>query len=302
MLKRLLQAALPNPLDQILKKALRNEQTRFLIVWNRGLGDIPLGLYALSYRIRSMIPGADVTFATREELQEGFSMLSNVQVLANPAWRRGQTISLDETLSQHDLSREDFDVILEKPNPTRWLKWQVGKLTPKLSWNADWNELCSRFNLGHDRSYIGVHVDTQTGQYYGYEKNWPVGKWKELFETLTQSYKRKILLFGNASEQNFEGEGIVDLRGETTLLELIAIIKNHCSHLIAPDSGVLSILYYINTYFPLKTVSIWADPRQGILRQKVASPNLGFTHIPLIGKKEQVSNIEVGDVLHALFD
>jgi hypothetical protein len=48
-------------------------------------------------------------------------------------------------------------------------------------------------------------------------------------------------------------------------------------------------------------VSLWADPKQGVLRQRVASPNQKLEHIPLVGKKENIATIPPKDVLEALF-
>ena len=54
-----------NELDRLLKKASSERKQKFLIVWNRGLGDIALGLYALVYRIKSVMPAAHIAFLTR---------------------------------------------------------------------------------------------------------------------------------------------------------------------------------------------------------------------------------------------
>ena len=97
-------------------------------------------------------------------------------------------------------------------------------------------------------------------------------------------------------------EGLIDLRGETTLHEMLSIIKNRCSYLIAPDSGVLSLTYYIDVTFPLKVISLWADPKQGILKQNVASPNPELVHAPLIGKKGDISSITVDEVCELFND
>src|SRR4029078_3737266 len=87
-----------NPFDQLLKKARRDEQKRFLICWNRGLGDIPLGLYALTQRIYAYIPDASITFAPRSDLEVGFKMLSTgVSVVIDPDWKRGTPFDLDAT-------------------------------------------------------------------------------------------------------------------------------------------------------------------------------------------------------------
>jgi ADP-heptose:LPS heptosyltransferase len=97
------------------------------------------------------------------------------------------------------------------------------------------------------------------------------------------------------------GNRIIDLRGKTSLFELLSIIKNRCRYLIAPDSGILSMVYYLDTAFPLQIISLWADPKHGILKQNVASPNPLLIHRPLIGAHRDLSTVSADDVLNHLF-
>ena len=214
---------------------------------------------------------------------------------------RGTEVNIEKTLKEHNLSTNMFDVVLEKPDPTRWLKWQIGTLMPKLSWNKEWDFLIDRFELDPEETYIGCHVQTETGIYYGYEKNWDLASWRNFFKRIQDEKKGKILLFGMNNESTFLMDHVIDLRGKTSLFEMLSIIKNRCRYLVAPDSGVLSIAYYVNVPFLIRVVSLWADPRQGILRQKVDSPNPQFEHIPLHGKNDNVANIAVDTVYHSLF-
>ncbi len=286
-----------NPFDSQLKKAKNAGHRRFLICWNRGLGDIPLGLYALTHRIRHFIPDAQVTFATRPDLADGFKMLNGVSTLIDPEWKRGTHFDLEKTLSKSGLSTSDFDVVLQSPDPTRWLMWQIGKLTPKLSWDLKWDALHERFAIDPSKKYIGVHVQTETS--YAYEKNWPVAHWEEFFQA---AGKRglNVLLFGFSQNPIFAGENIIDLRGKTSLFEMLSLIKNRCRYLVVPDSGVLSITYYIDVPFEIDVISLWADPRQGVLRQKVASPNPLFSHRPLIATNKDLRTIPVQTVMDTL--
>lgn len=302
MLKTLIDAIRPNPFDQLLRKAASENQSRFLVVWNRGLGDIPLGLYALVYRIRSFIPHASVTFLTRPDLAPGFQMLENVHILPCKHWERGKPIGVTESLAGHQLTPDVFDVILENPDPTRWLKWQLGSLTPKLQWQDEWDALAEKYQLQKGETYVGVHVDTETGDMYQYDKNWPLSHWQELFTRIRDEHKGKVILFGMKKDPSFLMDHIVDLRGETTVFEMLSVIKNYCRYLVVPDSGVLSIAYYVDCDFPVRVVSLWADPRQGVLRQKVDSPNPHFKHIPLIGKDDNVANVSPESAFGALFN
>jgi ADP-heptose:LPS heptosyltransferase len=288
-----------NPFDALLKRARKQGDGRFLICWNRGLGDIPLGLYALVLRIRRFIPDAEITFLTRSDLYDGFKLLSGVQAVVDPEWKRGVAFDLDKSLLNTGLMRTDFDVILERPDPTHWLMWQLGKVVPKLEWDPQWDALAERFGLDKGKRYIGVHVQTETQ--YAYEKNWPLDYWHAFFKKACTEHGVGVVLFGFGSTPRFEGEGIVDLRGSTTLFEMLSVIKNCCSYLVVPDSGVLSIAYYIDASFPIEIVSLWADPNQGILKQNVASPNPLLRHRPLIAQNKDLRTVGVDRALETLF-
>lgn len=299
MMKYLWRRYGPNPFDQLLKKAEEEGKKRFLLCWNRGLGDIPLGLYALNKRIRTYILDAEITYATRRDLAEGFKMLERTEVIADPEWKRGIPFDLDASLAKVQKDRSHFDIILEHPNPTRWLLWQLGKLTPRLLWDTAWDSLAARFGLSKDKTYIGVHVQTETN--YSYEKNWPAEHWQALFQRAVSEHHCEILLFGFGSVPSFKGLGVHDLRGKTSLCEMLSIIKQHCRFLVVPDSGILSMTYYIDASFAIDIVSLWADPKQGVLKQGVLSPNPELKHHPLIAQRKDLSSLSVGDVLEALF-
>lgn len=287
----------PNPFESYLQTAKNKNQKRFLLTWNRGLGDVALGLYAMVHRIRECIPNAQITVLTRLDLKEGFSLLEGVETIAAPNWKRGETFSLRSTLKELKLERSSFDVLIENPDPTKWCKWQLGTLVPKLKWKNEWDDLVAKFAIP-DGQYVGVQVQTETS--YGYEKNWPEKNWKELLNKLYKERDVKAILFGQGTASDFLEEGMIDLRGKTTLLEMLSVIKNCCNYLVVPDSGVLSLSYYIDTSFPIKIVSLWADPRQGVLKQNVASPNPKLLHTPLLGEGEKVSAISVSNVIEAL--
>jgi hypothetical protein len=78
---------------------------------------------------------------------------------------------------------------------------------------------------------------------------------------------------------------------------MLSIFRNRCRVLVAPDGGVLTMAYYLDAAFPLTVVSLWSDPRQGILKQAVASPNPQLVHVPLVGEGEDVRRIPVAEVL-----
>ncbi len=289
-----------NPFDQALERAAQEGKKKFLFVWNRGLGDIPLGLYALVHRVRSFIPDAQITFLTRLDLREGFAMLGGVETLVSPALHRGQEFHLDAILAQLGTERKDFDQIFEKPDPTRWLSWQIGQLVPRLQWRSEWDDIPSQLGPETEGPVIGVHIQTETNFVYGYEKNWPLDCWRTFCTRATCECDAKILLFGFQPTPSFEGKGIVDLRGMTSLIQMMSIIKNRCTHLVGPDSGVLCFAYYLDILKPLTVISLWADPKQGVLRQQVPSPNPHLKHHPLIGKGKDISRIPVDAVIARL--
>lgn len=290
-----------NPLDQVLKVAQRAGKKRVLICWNRGMGDIALGLYGLNYRIREFLPDAEITYLTRSDLKEGFELLENLNVLADPEWNRHLSFDLDCSLSKLGLKRSDFDVILEKPDPTNWLIRQRAVLIPKLRWDPQWDALCNQFAVDKDKHCVGVHVQTETF-YSSFDRNWPLDYWKELFQRITCEKNGQILLFGFSPSPPFDIPGVIDLRGKTGLYDMLSLIKNRCTHLVLPDSGPLAMSYYLNCSFPITVVSLWADPRHGVLKQKVPSPNPLLTHIPLLSlKKRDLRALSVSHVFQTLY-
>ncbi|MBS0615621.1 MAG: UTP--glucose-1-phosphate uridylyltransferase [Verrucomicrobia bacterium] len=265
MIKKLWKKWGPNPLDRILKKAQKRGHKKILIPWNRGLGDIALGLFAIVHRIRTFIPDADITFVTRPDLEEGFTLLGGVNIKIDPSMQRKKP---------YVVSAEGYDLVLDNADPSHWVQWQRGNLTPKLHWNAAWDALCKRFDL--PAGCIAAHVQCETGYYA--ERDWPSEHWHQLFSSVNKPF----VLLGRKKDPLYAYPNVIDLRGEMTLFEMLSVIKNRCYALIAPDSGPLSMTYYLDTAFPLRVLSLWADPNHGVLKQNVPSPNPLLHHIPLI--------------------
>ncbi len=280
-----------NPFDRWVKKAVASNCATLALIWNRGLGDIPLGLYALFHRLTQLASQCEVVVFTRPDLEQAFKMLPfNTRVEVVKTWKRGQTAQVPLALKQSLSPPYRF---LDKIDPTRWFKWQINTLTPRLVWQAKWDFLPDRFALSG--SYIACHLQSETAPFYGYVKDWPLPFWEQLIALLSK-HEKKVILFGMEQKPFPKSKYVLDLRGKTTFLEMLSILKNHCSTLIAPDSGVLSTFYYLDADFPMKIVSLWADPKQGVLRQKVASPNKRLSHIPLCGKNKDITTISVADV------
>ena len=265
MIKKLWKKWGPNPLDRALKKAQKKGHKKILIPWNRGLGDIALGLYAIVHRIRAFIPDADITFLTRPDLEEGFTLLDGVSIKIDPSMQRKKPYAVPA---------EGYDLVLDNADPSHWVTWQRGTLTPKLRWNPAWDSLCERFKLPTD--CIAAHVQCETGYYAA--RDWPSEHWHALFS----STEKPFVLLGRTKDPIYSYPHVIDLRGEMSLFEMLSVIKNRCYALIAPDSGPLSMTYYLDASFPLRVLSLWADPNHGVLKQNVPSPNPQLHHIPLI--------------------
>lgn len=299
--RKIWRAVAPNPLDRLLRKARARGQRRFLLFWNRGLGDLALGLYAINRRIVEFVPDASICYVTRPDLLDAFALLPGVRALADGAWQRGRAVDGAATLARLRLAATDFDVLIENPDPSYWVRWQLGTLTPRLCWPAVWDETREdarrRFALD-DTPCVGLHVHSET--VYGYEKNLPAATW---LDVLRREPQRRFLLFG---AQPAEGDGfadfpnVVDLRGRTSYVELMAIVRHHCHALICPDSGILSTCYFLDADFPLGIVSLWADARQGVLKQAVASPNPSLRHCPIVAPNGEIARIGAPEIVARL--
>ncbi len=298
MFKKIRRLLLPNPFDSQLKKCVKHGGKKVLLGWNRGLGDIALGLYAMIQRIREKVPGAEITFLTRPNLQDGFSLLRGIDVLIDPDLKRGQCWDACFSLKKLGIDPKSFDLIIGKPSPTDWVPWQRGKVVPLLEWDASYENLWQKFGLEEGFTYIGVQVVVETN--YGPWRNWPIVHWKLLFARLEKLKNVKIILLGGDEKTEFQGENLIDLRGKTTLFELLSIATK-CSHMILPDSGILSMVYYLNYPFPIHLISLWGDPNHGILKQAVNSPNPRLKHTPLIGALRDLSTVTVDLMMNTLF-
>jgi len=294
MFRSLIRTITPNPLDALLKKAQKNDTKRVLICWNRGLGDIALGLYAIILRIKTFLPKSTITFLIRKDLADGFTMLKGVDVLIAKNWRRACSYDIEGALQENQFTRKDFDLVIEKPDPTYWVKWQLGKIVPKLSWDKNHDKKHEKFKLDA-KILVGIQVAVETK--YGLWRNWPLENYQKLFETFQDNPYVKFLLFGQQSDLSFPYSNLIDLRGKTTLFELLSIIKNRCDMVILPDSGILTLTYFLNEQFDLDVISFWGDPRHGILKQNVISPNKRLHHYPLIGKNKDLSTVKPDQVI-----
>jgi hypothetical protein len=295
--RRISDRLLGTALDRAVRRIARHPRGGLLICWNRGLGDIALCLVPIFARIRRDAPGARIAVVTRSELADPFSMTDadDVRVIASLA--RDDPISAARIRADTGLEPRDFAVLFTYPDPNRWLRGRRTEFPPVLAWNAAWDECAEHLvPAAPGVTTIGAHVGSETARYYGYDKDWPAAAWRELFARFAGRTDVRWLLLGAKAEPTYTHDNVVDLRGRTTFRELVSIVRNRCRILIAPDSGVLATAYFLDTRFPLDVVSLWSDPRQGILLQGCPSPNPLLRHVPLVGRDELAANIAVDDV------
>ena len=290
-----------NEFERAMRRAGNRDDPRVLLYWNRGLGDIALGLCALIERIRDQFPHAHIGVVTRSDLEHAFAMTKVDHVLVWPGLARGDAAGFDRSCAALGIVPRDFDIVLDRPNPTAWLAGSLGQFVPRLRWRAEWNALADNFDgIASDRPVIVAHVSSETGQFYGYVKDWPGDLWRELFSRIGDRQAVQWVLVGHAQPQPFDRPDVLDLRGRTSLPEVLSILRNRTQILVAVDSGILSLVYYLDEQFPLEVVSLWSDPRQGILKQAVASPNALLRHCHLVGDDEDVRRLSVDRVATAV--
>jgi hypothetical protein len=278
--------------ERSLREARQGHRHRFVFAWNRGLGDIALGLVPLFLRIRDADHQARIEVVTREDLAQPFELAGVDAIHVVPALARGSAVDLTS------FERGDT-VVFADPDPTRWLEGRRREYPPRLRWRKEWNVLARDLvRESPDAVTVGAHVASETAQYYGYVKDWPAERFAELFRRFPSGVR--FVLFGHAPGEPFALPNVVDLRGRTSFLELVSIVRNRCRVLVAPDSGVLTAAYYLDDAFPIDLISLWSDPRQGIRKQGCPSPNPMLRHVALDGAHEDVRNIAVDTVGAAL--
>jgi hypothetical protein len=298
--RRFSDGAFGTAFERALARAAPDPRTDYLFFWNRGLGDIALGLVPLFARVRQRRPGARIVVVTREELRVAFEMTDAEEVHVLPGLERETRVGLDDMCARLGLDARRFARAFDYPDPNRWIEGKRREHPPRLRWPVAWDAAADPL-LPREPGvvYVGAHVSSETARYYGYRKDWPAERWQALFRAFAGRDLRFVLL-GYARDAPFEGPNLVDLRGRTDFPALMALVRHRLRILVAPDSGVLTMAYYVDADFPLHLVSLWADPRQGVLRQDCASPNPRLVHVPLQAPGEDITRLEQGDVARAL--
>ena len=296
--RRIADSVAGTALDRAVRRAAKGPVCDFLFFWNRGLGDVALCLVPVFARVRRDVPGARIVVVTRPELAEPFALTDADSIVTIPDLLRGTKMTLAELRALPGLDLKRGAVVFEDPDVNRWLRGRRREFPPRLRWDRAWDALADRVPpAGVGEIYIGAHVSAETRQFYSYAKDWEPDSWRQLMLRLGDAPVVRWILFGQSPEPRFSRPNVIDLRGKTSYLEMASIIKNRCRVLIAPDSGVLVTAFYLDARFPLDIVSLWSDPRQGVLLQGCPSPNPLLRHIPLVGRDEQAANIALDDVL-----
>jgi len=289
------------PFDRALSAAQRAGRHDFVFGWNRGLGDIALGLVPLFARIRAADPESRIVVFTRADLADAFRLTDADAVHAVATAARGPAIDVHAAAAAAGVALPPAATVFANPDPTRWLDGRRTAYPPALRWDPAWNARADRLVPAIAGTVdIGAHVHSETARHYGYVKDWPAAAWRELIARFPAARGVRWLLLGNEPTPAFAQANVVDLRGRTDFLDLLALVRARCRVLVAPDSGVLTAAYYLADDFPLEIVSLWSDPRQGILKQGCASPNPRLTHVPLVGRGDDVRNLTCDDVERAL--
>jgi ADP-heptose:LPS heptosyltransferase len=301
IVRRLSDRLIGTDFDRALARAARDPRDGVLLFWNRGLGDVVLALVPLFARIRQEAPGVRITVLTRSDLEEPFRLTDADEIRVVPGLLRNARISPSDVRAACGREPDRFAAVLLELDPTRWLRGQLHRYPPSLHWNAAWDALAAAVvPESPGRRLIGAHVSSETGGYYSYVKDWPVERWRELIARFAGVDGLRWVLFGHRPEPALDLPNVCDLRGRTGFLEMLAIVTNRCRALVGPDSGILNTAYFIDAAAPIALVSLWSDPRQGILRQGSPSPNPELAHIPIVGRDEDVRNITVDEVERAV--
>jgi heptosyltransferase-2 len=137
---------------------------------------------------------------------------------------------------------------------------------PSLSLNGTIERWADEFLLHHGlRGELLIGINP--GATYGEAKCWSPERFAELGRRLRENHGATILIFGSSRPQEKSlnaiiaqgiGEGCLNLSGETSLLQLAALLR-HCRLLVTNDTGTMHIAAGVGT----RVVAIFGptDPR-----------------------------------------
>src|SRR5512143_2094224 len=200
--------------DRALRAAERERRGAFVFAWNHGLGDVALGLAPLFAWIRARIPDNRIVVFTRADLADVFRLAGVDELHVVPGLTRNVALDPVAAAARLNVPLPAGATVFANPDPDRWLGGHRHEYAPSLAWSAAWNAKADRFVGPADGVVdIGAHVDSETGHYYGYVKDWPVAAWRELFARFPAARGVRWLLFGCAGAGEFDQPNVLDLRG-----------------------------------------------------------------------------------------
>jgi len=289
------------PYERALDRAAAGRRDRVVFFWNRGLGDIALGLVPMFARAAERLPGASIEVITRAELEEPFRLTVARRIHVVPGLARGDAGGADAACARLAADPRAGALAIDDPDPTRWIAGARRVPAPRLAWDARYDALAAPLVDPEDaRPWIAVHPSTETARHYRFVKDWPAAHWRACFDAAVARTDARFVLLGHAPAPALEAPNVLDLRGRTGFLAMLALIHTRCAALIAPDGGVLNAVYYLDATFPLRVVSLWADPTLGLMKQGTRSPNPALDHRPLVGTGGDVATVRPSQVLDAL--
>ena len=120
--RRLSDRAFGTAFDRALENTRADPRNAYLFFWNRGLGDIALGLVPLFDRIRSRSPRSRIVVITRKELHAAFELTDADEVHALPGLAREERVDISAACRALRLDHASFSAVFDYPDPNRWLE------------------------------------------------------------------------------------------------------------------------------------------------------------------------------------
>ena len=150
--------------DRAVRRAVREDRREFVFGWNRGLGDVALGLVPLFARIRARCPGSRITVYTRADLAQMFGLTDADAVFTVPDAVRGKPIdpaaaaaALGHALPprRHGVRRSGSHPLARRPAPGLSAGRCAG-IPPGTRWPI---ASCPRATT---HTIVGAHVHSET--------------------------------------------------------------------------------------------------------------------------------------------
>ena len=89
-----------DPYERALARGAKERRRRIVFFWNRGLGDIALGLVPMFARAAERIPGASIEVVTRADLEEPFRLTDARVVHVVPGLARGDRLAAGDACAR----------------------------------------------------------------------------------------------------------------------------------------------------------------------------------------------------------